>query len=178
MEAPEGVDTLVRRAEGDLWVWLGKAWIVVPTNIGWGRVPPKDDAYARVGPNPMKAGVALGVSERFPVLPLLYGHFCQLQGASTPVVYTDEGLILFPTKSLKVDAPWKSWDQKASLELLRRSINELTLLQLPDDREVALPLVGCGAGKLAKKAVLDELKVLGDRFVLVSQPVKTEPLPF
>jgi hypothetical protein len=168
----------VRQAEGDLWKWFGpQAWIVVPTNIGWGRVPPKGDPYARCGPCPMGVGVAAEVEKRFPVLPLLYGHYCLMHGAETPVVRTDEGLILFPTKPLKDKTPWKSWDQKANVDLVIRGLRQLAEMEFTDASEVVLPMVGCGAGKLNPEQVLALMQdyLIDNRFLVVREPEPPRP---
>lgn len=161
----------MRCAEGDIWQHAGSAWIVVPTNIGWGRIKDRDDPYSRCGTNPMGVGVALGVRERYSLMTTLYGLYCFIHREATPVVRTVEGLILFPTKPLNTNAPWKSWEGPADINLVIQSFRQLAALELPDNRDVMVPLVGAGAGQLPEQQIRDLAKDLlpSDRFVLIER---------
>ncbi len=77
--------------------------------------------------------------------------------------------MLFPVKPLDALEPNMSWRQEANLTLIERSANQLA--HLPGEDPVAVPLVGCGNGGLDPadvRPILD-LKLKGDRFVLVLQ---------
>lgn len=139
----------------------------------------------------MGAGVAGQLAERFPMAPYTWGMFCHYHKAATPVLWAPQGWIYFPTKALDEERPWLSWKAKANLVLLERSLAQLAALRLPNKveregyaraatfatDEVALPLVGCGEGRLKEAQVLPLLKqyLADDRFILVRQPPKTSP---
>ncbi len=152
---------------GDITTWMAeKRWAVVPTNIGW-----KKD-----GANPMGAGVALAAADVYPDLAAWYGARCQKYGADTAVCpYYYGNLILFPTKPLNRAQPWASWRDQSDLDLIARSVTQLQKLgEILHGRkvcfgEIALPLVGCGAGGLSRSDVVPILKRLDDRFVLLEK---------
>ena len=176
----------VREAKGNIWQFL-PAPIVVPTNIGW-----KKD-----GTNVMGKGLARQAAERYPSLPLLLGAYCKerrFYATTWPVeVYSHvtgeiQLLLCFPAKPLTPGAPQFSWNGKASLALVKKSLATLVLLASTDKRlikeeSIYLPLVGCGEGGLGEEIVLPLLQeALSDRFVLVwhsSAGVKRPtPVPF
>lgn len=180
----------VRQVEGDLWDFFGKCWIVIPVNIGWRPKPEPDDPGAIVGPAPMGTGVAGQLAEKFPDAPYLWGHFCHANRALTPVLWTPRGWLYFPTKALDDQKPNMSWKAKANIVLIERSLQELASMRLPsketlagyafgasfDTDEVAIPLIGCGSGKLREKQVLPlmEQYLKDDRFILVREPSKKD----
>lgn len=155
-------------AKGDLWDYAPTHWLVIPTNIGW----------TRDGRNVMGRGVAKQAAERVPALAQWYGELCRRRGAATAVAFNrwtisaDEvyKLLLFPVKPLNLAAPWLSWQNRADLELIKRSTKLLSLagtMLTP----VALPLVGCGNGGLVQEDVLPILAAqLDDTFTLVELP--------
>lgn len=151
---------------GDIVAWMAKRrWAVVPTNIGW-----KKD-----GRNPMGVGVAAAASNMYKELAMWYGMRCRKYGENTAVCpYYPGNLILFPTKPLDVCHPHASWRNKATIDLVARSaiqlqkLGEILVKKGFLNSEVAIPLVGCGAGGLPKSAVVSILQLyLDDRFVLV-----------
>lgn len=151
---------------GNIWDWQAeKRWIVIPTNIGW-----KKD-----GCNPMGVGVAAKAADMYPDLPLWYGLRCKRYGADTAVApYYAGNLILFPTKALNEREPWASWRDNSDIVLLTRSTIQLQMLgKILFDRkkcfgEIALPLVGCGAGGLSREDIVPILRAhLDNRFVLL-----------
>jgi len=147
----------VKIVQGSVWDFYDRgARVVVPTNCGW-----RADGSAVMG-----AGVAGEAAKRFPSLPDWYGAVLRMLRAETPVVcHLRYRLVLFPTKPLDEEFPHLSWRQNADLGLIRRSASQLAVIP----GEIALPLVGCGQGKLALRDVVPLLaEVLGDdRFVLV-----------
>lgn len=179
----------MREVQGDITRWIGRAYVVIPVNIGYRMRPPPGDDCAKVGANVMGAGLAKVVAGMYPILPLLYGQFCYSKGKDTPVTWDiGTALILFPVKPLKEDEPHASWKQKASLELIERSAKELAGLSLLSKEELVewgtgcarptptletdeiyLPLVGCGNGGRKEAEVMPILQrhLSSDRFVLV-----------
>jgi hypothetical protein len=146
----------MRTVTGDIWMYGHTHFITVPTNIGW----------TKGGLNVMGRGVAKQASQRCPDLTLWYGAECQKYREHTPILqYPGRRLLLFPVKPLDVKAPWLSWHQQASLRLIEIGLPQLK--GIPGD--IALPLLGCGNGKLDPADVMPLLeKYLDeDRFLLV-----------
>ena len=143
----------MRVTRGDIWS-PDFHIIVIPVNIGW----------TKTGYNVMGRGVAKQASELYPGLAKWYGSKCRSFMIHTPCLRYDR-LILFPVKPLNVLAPYLSWQGKANLSLIEKSTKDLA--EFPD-KEIALPLVGCGNGRLSESDVLPILNMyLDDRFVLV-----------
>lgn len=143
---------------GNIWDWLDRdTRIVIPVNIGW-----KSD-----GTNVMGAGLAREAAQRYPGLPFWWGQTCKTLKEKTPVmIYSPQPtIILFPTKPLNPEKPYLSWKQKASLELIERSAQQLARIE----GRIALPMVGCGNGALDPKKVEPILQkyLSEDRFTLV-----------
>ena len=139
-------------------------WIVVPTNIGW-----KKD-----GANPMGVGIAKDIVELYPDLAKWYGERCKRYGEETAVTpYKPGSIILFPTKPLDAKNPHASWKSKSDISLVEKSLKQLvacadimTKCSITYSR-IGVPMVGCGAGQLPKKAVLVLLhQYLDNRFLL------------
>lgn len=142
----------MQREIGDIWDHnseIGSA-IVIPTNIGW-----KGN-----NENVMGAGLAKEASRRFPHLAYRYGRWCQMHGASTPVVFAEDlGLILFPTKPLDVKSPHLSWRNNSTIERITQSLKELKDCKAEHKILIIyLPLVGCGNGGLEESVVLPLLE--------------------
>jgi hypothetical protein len=140
----------VQEAYGDIWNWLAEPHnceVVIPTNIGW-----KSD-----GSNVMGAGIAKQAILRYGRdIAKWYGAICQACGPHTPVVIHEEHpLIFFPVKTLDYDDPQLSWRRDADLALIERSTQQLAALRLGP---FALPMVGCGNGKLNEADVYPILK--------------------
>jgi len=151
----------VLEVEDDIWVFYPHAWVVIPTNIGWNDL----------GMNIMGVGLAKDAASRFPDLPAWYGSWCKAYGANTPVMASrDHQLILFPTKQLDANSPGMSWKQPSSIDLIEKGLKELCEISI--EGEIALPLLGCGAGRLSETQVLPLMKTLlpDDRFIFVRQP--------
>lgn len=150
-------------ARGDIWDWSERGIpIVIPVNIGWNAK----------GHNIMGRGLARQAAQRYPVLPRFLGLKCTAAREMTPVVWWQQehtSLLLFPVKPLNFERPWLSWQSDASLALIERSTEQLSRLVAKHSLGmVALPLVGCGNGKLQRSEVLPILEAhLGDDFTLV-----------
>lgn len=132
---------------------------VIPVNIGW----------KANGENVMGRGVARQAATRFPNLQAWYGWRCEAM-AGNACLYRYYDLVLFPVKPLNKEKPYLSWQQPASLELIRASARQLASQYYTE--RVVLPLVGCGNGELDP---VDVLPILDDilcapGFVLVMRP--------
>lgn len=160
----------MRCIRGDLFSYLGSP-LVIPTNQGW----------TKAGMNVMGRGVAREAANRYPILPELLGTYCmqrRFYAKVWPFVMPTDNqiLICFPVKPLRPKAPQFSWNQPASLSLIRKSVQQLAELVssdiMPESAALSyiyLPLVGCGNGGLSRDAVLPILEQLDNRFILVEQ---------
>lgn len=163
-------------AEGDIWKLSGaKDAIVIPTNIGW-----RD----RDGRAVMGAGLARDAARRFPALAVMYGKECQEQRERTPItVYRMNSawclaLVLFPVKPLLQGKPYLSWQQPASVELIKAHLPALEAIgSWPELQEgkIYVPSLGCGNGQLDEEDVLPLLQKLPDRFVHVTFTGERKP---
>ncbi len=152
---------MIERVIGNIWDYEVDHYIVIPTNIGW-KAADKSNIMGR--------GVALQAAKKYPKLPLWYGLECSFAKAMTPVMlYPDAPLIMFPVKPLNEKEPWLSWRSNADLGLIERSAVQLKAFDKLD-RPIALPMVGCGNGKLTPQDVRPILdKYLSDeKFLLVT----------
>jgi len=149
----------LRQIVADIWS-LAEHLKVIPTNVGW----------RKDGANVMGRGLAKQAEGRYPGLAEWYGGACQKM-TSGPRIHLYEDLILFPVKPLNEDAPWLSWRSEASLEVIEKSAQQLARLAriFHLAGEIAVPLVGCGNGRLKEEDVLPILeRYLNDnRFILV-----------
>lgn len=148
---------------GDIWRFSPWCWIVIPTNLG----------FRADGSNVMGAGLAKQAEKLYPGLAWSYGQSCRewareggIHGIWTSTAFSR--LALFPVKPLNIEKPHLSWKQNASLELIDQSAWKLSRM-FGDNHQVAVPLVGCGNGKLDEKDVLPILRkhLTSDRFILV-----------
>ncbi len=118
-------------------------WIVIPTNAGW-----RWNGQAVMG-----AGLALDAHRVNPGLANWYGR--QLMESRNPFgcvsLWEPTKLVLFPTKPLNPSAPHLSWQEAATLDCIRSSVDQLKSL-LDGGRitgRVLVPPVGCGLGGLS-----------------------------
>jgi hypothetical protein len=156
-------------ATGDIWeFWERGFYAVIPTNCGW----------SKSGSAVMGAGLAKDAVRKFPGLAADYGRILQNQARNNEVarlaIYPEQRLIMFPVKKLDVAQPGLSWRLDASLTLIEQSCNRLRQFAdgngwaddfdglgstdikykgLPDG-PIALPLIGCGNGKLKAANVI------------------------
>lgn len=118
----------------------------------------------------MGRGIASQAKERFPFLPLLLGKSIKANG--NHVYYFEEyDVYSFPVKH--------HWAEKADLQLIKRSAEELVFLvnQMEPGRvennlskTVFLPRPGCGNGKLQWQDVLPLLvPILDSRFIVMEK---------
>jgi len=142
----------MREQTGDIWDYLGKAFIVITTNGSLTR-----DGRAVLG-----RGCARQARDHFPELPELLGKLILEQG--NHVHDLGNGLLSFPVE----DSAWSLPD----LMLIARSAAELRLLA---DREgwkqIVVPRPGCGGGGLNWPDVRTVLLPhFDDRFLLIAAP--------
>jgi hypothetical protein len=148
----------MRECTGYIWDWIGRAKVVVTTNIGW----------RANGANVMGAGLAKQAAGRYPGIAIWYGTWCRGHASESCVIeHPQYPLIFFPTKRLNPRVPHLSWQYDSDLDTIRRSLADLA--RWSGDGLIALPLVGCQNGNLKEAAVLPVLRefLVGDRFVLV-----------
>lgn len=136
---------------------------VIPTNLGW----------TKAGDNVMGRGVALQANRRNNGLAAFYGAWCKMRAGLEPedrdlICFANPNLILLPVKPL-ADPPHLSWQQDADLRLLEDAVQEMAFTMINRPRVlVALPLLGCGNGRLNPAAVIPILrKHLDQQYVLV-----------
>jgi len=151
----------MRELRGNVWrISKVEDDIVIPTNIGW----------RTNGQNVMGRGLARQAADYYPRLPAWYGEICQEHEEATPVVRYGP-LLLFPVKPLNKLQPYMSWQQPASLDLISRSLEQLSCISSrTEEGLVFVPLVGCGNGGLDPEDVEPMIEcVLGhdERFVIV-----------
>lgn len=146
----------MREATGNIW-WTRWDAIVIPTN---GDVN-------RGGEAVMGRGLARQAAQRWPLLPKTLAMLLREHGNHAFDVWKPRRLptlLSFPVKH--------HWHESAELDLIERSAQEL--VALADSlayRQVALPRVGCGNGKLDWVDVQPILeRHLDDRFIVVSRP--------
>ncbi len=132
--------------------------IVIPTNIGW-----KNDES-----NVMGAGVAKQAAHKYPELPYWYGKECKKHGKSTPVLkHPGLPIICAPVKQLNEQKPWLSWKNNADLELIEKTIFQLSEIDYMYNH-VYVTLLGCGNGKLDVEDIFPLLvENLNDKFTLI-----------
>ncbi len=144
----------MRVITGDLWT-VDADWRVVPTNL----------VVRRNGHAVMGAGVALQAARRYPDLPRRLGDMLQrddILKAARLVHFSEYRLTCLPTK--------RHWRDAADLGLVEHGVRQLVedAEALPVNGPIALPLLGCGLGKLPATTVRPFLeRVLDERFVLV-----------
>jgi len=148
--------------EGNIWDAEHDSLIVIPTNIGW----------TSGGRAVMGAGLAKDATARWHGLVEWYGAHCKRHQSQTSVVrYEWTPLILFPVKPLSKLNPSMSWMRMADPELIERSTIQLSKWYETTEwkGKIAVPIVGCGNGKLKEEMILPILKkhLIDDRFMLV-----------
>jgi len=126
--------------------------------------------------NVMGRGVAQQAAKRLPELAQRYGQICRemvLVEGSDRFLAIVENLILAPVKPLNHDWPHLSWKSPANIDLIRWTIEELGRLNSWYKWQVAIPLLGCGNGRLDPKLVYPMMSDrLNDDFTLVILPAE------
>ncbi len=115
----------------DIWEFYEKGWhIVIPTN----------GSVMKTGECVMGRGLAFQAKKLFGKLSFALGKLVNDYGNNV-YLFERQKLITFPTKH-----NWK--DSKSDEKLIERSCKQLlTVMQKFPDIKVAIPKVGCGAGK-------------------------------
>lgn len=151
---------------GNFWNFELRSLLAIPCNQGW----------SRIGNAVMGKGIAKDAAARCVMLTSEYGRFLQrMQGEVRVPWYRfgiGPGYLMVPTKPLNRVAPEMSWRNKADLETIERGLlslrKTLEWAEIPKV-QVALPLLGCGEGKLLPSDVIPVMERIlpEDRFVLV-----------
>jgi hypothetical protein len=136
--------------KGNIWDYhTGPSWVVVTTN---GYI--KTNGLAVMG-----RGIALQAAKRYPTLPAKLGHLLERNGNHV-FLFKEYNLITFPVKH--------AWNEKADLNLIQRSVDELiSIADTEDLRTIYLTKPGCGNGQLDWLNVEPLLKPLDNRFILI-----------
>ena len=143
----------MKERDGDIWKAIADYYVITT-----------DGDVRKDGAAVMGRGVALQAKKRFSGIEYTLGRGIQLRGNHVKLIGR---LITFPVKH--------HWRQKADLELIKRSANELrnlindlnvrNMFALP--LRIALPRPGCGNGGLDWKSVKSWIEiVLDDRFTV------------
>lgn len=144
----------MREVTGNIWKIEAEA-IVIPTN----------GIVRRDGACVMGRGLALQAARRYSGLPYVLGSFICKSGNQVYHLgkWFPYEILSFPVKH--------HWKQEANLELIRRSVGELQEKAAEYGiKEILLPRVGCGNGKLDWEDVKPLLSGLDARFTVVSLP--------
>lgn len=146
---------------GDIWELYDFGYpIVIPVNVGW----------TKEGHSVMGRGVAADCAKRMPDSKARWGALCMEYKERVTTCYDDKlNLFYFPTKPLNVEAPHLSWQGKATVDTVKRSLAGLIVAAKEAKIEnIVIPLVGCGNGGLAPKVIRKlMLANLDDRFTLI-----------
>lgn len=142
---------------GNIWTFHTQgSWLVIPTN---GFVKNNGDLV-------MGAGLARQANDRFQISHEL-GQAVASEGNRVQI-YPAKKLISFPTKH--------HWTEQSDIALIETSLQqlaEIAELMCWKDREVAIPRVGCGNGKLEWPNVQPLFdKYLDGHFMLVNPKPK------
>lgn len=142
---------------------------VVTTNIGWDEVWNKKLRGFRPLNN-MGAGSVLEAATRWPELPEWYGRRCREYKTEMPVLWRpDMGLVFLPVKPLMTLTPSWSWNQKASLVLIRRGLDQIRDWWEQHQPKIVMTLPGAGNGGLPPGEVLALVRVvLGHTDIVVA----------
>lgn len=144
----------MREITGNLWDYHDKGfWVCITTN---GALTNDERAV-------MGRGTAEQAKHRFPDLPRKLGRRIVFFGNHVSK-FAEERLFSFPVKH--------HWREKADLDLICRSCDELTVrLQRSGIEEVILPRPGCGNGGLDWYDVRDRIfERLDDRVLIITHP--------
>lgn len=136
---------------GDLWDWHTRGFrVVITTNIGWHPLTYR---------NNMGAGMALQAEQRWRDLPHWYGRQCAAKGDELGVIEHElRRLVFLPVKPLlDPKNPERSWNQRASLGLIGRGLDQMAWL-VRSGPPVAMSFAGAGNGGLDEASVLELLQ--------------------
>lgn len=145
------------KAVGDIWTYAKDAPICIPTN---GQINGSGRAI-------MGKGLAEQAATKFPDLPYLLAQ--RLEKYGNRVYIFKVGKV--PPSKIIITVPTKDeWAKRSTLALVRKSCLELRdLQQALNLKNVLVPLLGCGAGKLPQDYVLGIMEnLLDDAFTLIT----------
>jgi hypothetical protein len=140
--------------------------------------------YTKQGMAVMGAGLALEAKERYPKVQVNLGKYLRLMGSNIPYIIgavdatgkyldiTAENIAKKEFKCLIISFPTKNhFKEDSSLELIKQSCQMIK--EMADKyqlKNIALPKVGCGLGRLDWEKVKSEIiDLLDNRFVFVSK---------
>lgn len=139
----------MKEITGDLWDFHKAGhWVVITTN---GDV-------TRAGLAVMGRGVAREAALRFTGIAAELAYRLRVHGNHVHAFGGERHLLTFPVKH--------HWQERADLELIKRSVEELKDAAQGFDT-IYMPRPGCGNGKLKWEDVRPLLVGLSDRFVVV-----------
>ena len=121
----------------------------------------------RNGQAVMGRGCAKEAADRFSGLAQILGFNLVLYANHVLYLHQfgDKGIITFPVKD--------TWSEKAKIELIKRSADDLIRMTIPYfeiTENIYLPRPGCGNGGLEWKDVKPEIeKILTDQIVVISK---------
>ena len=136
-------------------LWEGRAdWRVITTNL----------CTRRDGAAVMGRGVARQAADRFPTLPVFYGHALR-QRYHGLVPFTEFGVLCLPVK--------RHWSDTADLGIIGASLTELAEFAAERSEEIVrMPVPGVGFGEADPAAITHLLQIhLGgsDNVVVVAR---------
>lgn len=147
----------MREQSGDLWAAAQGSVLCITTN----------GVVNRNGLAVMGRGIALQAKEKFPDIAEVLAQMLKMYGNHVAFLgsFSKWQILSFPVKH--------KWNERADVELIKRSIKELLLFARYGKWEtVYLPRPGCGNGSLqwaAVKPIIEPL--LDDRFVVVERSI-------
>ena len=145
----------MKEIKGNIWEYQEQGFpIVVPTN---GQVNSQGKCI-------MGEGLAKEAAEKFPGLPLKIGMHIKKFG-NRGTFFDEFGIFTFPTKH--------HWNLEADIDLIHTSCKNIKMfVAFCDFKQIYMPRVGCGNGKLLWEDVRPILeKELDDRFIIVDNHV-------
>lgn len=107
----------------------------------------------------MGRGCALEIKKHYPDIDKHLGFVLKKYGNHTCRMYYN--IFTIPVKH--------NWFEKADIELIKRSLNELVDLVPPEFSEIIIPRPGCGNGGLSWNFVKEEIKDIlkDDKFMVI-----------
>ena len=132
--------------KGNMWDAFGKGVFMITTN----PIKRKDGAIV------MGRGIALETKTKFPSLPFDFGDMLDKHPSNVGYIgdYNGVRIYWFMVKD--------HWANNASLDIIKKSVEELNYLYGMTDERVDLNFPGIGNGKLDRAHVLPILETLTD----------------
>jgi hypothetical protein len=162
----------VQELKGNIWklAHFLKDSVCVPVNTGW----------KTNGENVMGRGIAGTVAYHNKDVPVWYGEVCKKHNGRPSIVSGrfrgpfghQWNMIFVPTKPCNADAPYLSWQGKASIELVELSLQKLAGWEpRHSDGKIWVPLLGCGNGGLSRH----DVRPLMDQYLIAPHFIRVRP---